>query len=246
MTSSTIPHPMLLRLDQITLDERVWPRERLDSERVEMFMELVREAREAAGSGQGWSDPLPPLAVVADGRGGYLLADGRHRYEARRRLGRGFEQVGANVVMPNGQAPAQYAYEIALYTATVSAKPLTTAEKRAAILRLLDERPDLSDRAIARLVGVGNATVSGYHQALRKAGVEGGAEGVDVPWRSDPRHEPLRSIFTLLRYGEPFALDDDRDESQLEDELRAALHDQYPTHAADWATWWAKRFQAAA
>jgi hypothetical protein len=154
---------MVLSLDQITLDDRAWPRDVLDEERIELFAEMVRDACDAAGTGQGWSDPLPPLMVVADDRGGYVLADGRHRYEARCRLGAGFDLVPVQAFQPNDRAPLDFAYELALLC-TQGAKPLTTAEKRAAIARLLAERRDLSDRAIARLVGVSHRTV-GAHRA---------------------------------------------------------------------------------
>jgi Winged helix-turn-helix DNA-binding len=200
------PQPMLLSLDQITLDERVWPRAGLDDERVELFAELVRDARDAAGTGQGWSDPLPPLVVVADGRGGYVLADGRHRYEARRRLGAGFDLVGVQVFQANGRSPVDFAYELGLLC-THGAKPLTTAEKCAAILRLLDERSDLSDRAIARLVGVSNSTVSSYRRALCDSHTGGEPEEAGGTERGQPstRREPLRWEVAARRLAEDTA-----------------------------------------
>jgi DNA-binding CsgD family transcriptional regulator len=152
-------------LAQIRLDDRAWPRQELDDQRVELFAELVRDARESAGAVRGWSDPLPPLAVVVDGQGGYLLADGRHRYEARRRLGPDFDLVDVNAFQADGRTPEDRAYELALRFATISAKPLTTAEKRAAILRLIEERPELSSREIARLVGVSHSTVNIHRRA---------------------------------------------------------------------------------
>jgi hypothetical protein len=155
---------MTIPLDRITLDPEAWPREALDEERVELFAELLRDARAAVTHTQsGWVDPLPPLVVVDDGRGGYVLADGWHRCAARRRLGVGFDLVQGAVYQPNGQEASRRAYELALMC-TLSARPLTTAEKRAAIARLIAERAELSDRAIARLVGVSHRTV-GAHRA---------------------------------------------------------------------------------
>ncbi|MBV9167461.1 MAG: hypothetical protein JO342_15095 [Solirubrobacterales bacterium] len=151
-------------LNRITRDRRTWPREALDEERVAVMVALTHDARDAAHARTGGTDPLPPLVVVADGQGGYLLADGHHRYEARRRLGPEFDTVTVDVYPNEGRPPAELTYELALRFATVSAKPLTTAEKRAAIERLLSERPDISDRAIARLVGVSHSTV-GVHRA---------------------------------------------------------------------------------
>jgi hypothetical protein len=196
-------HTTAVRLDEITLAERSWPREQLDEERVELFAEILGDARQAAGTGQGWSDPLPPLVVVAAGLGGYLLADGRHRYEARRRLGVGFDVVGVQVFQANGRPPVDFAYELALLC-THGAKPLTTSEKRAAILRLIGERPDASDRAIARLVGVSNSTVSVHRRGLCDSHAVG--EPVDAPYsenrQASTRREPLRWEVAAQRLAE--------------------------------------------
>jgi len=230
------PQAMLLSLDQIALDGGVWPRAALDAERVELFAELVRDARDSAGTGQGWTDPLPPLVVVADGRGGYVLADGRHRYEARRQLGAGFDLVQVQVFQPDGRLPTDLAYELALHFATISAKPLSNPEKRAAVDRLISERPELSSRQVARLVGVSHTFVD----TRRCGNVAADERDGDRPLsrKSDP-------IGRLLDHGEPFALDEDLDVEALEDELVEGLLDRYPTHATEWAEWWAERFQEA-
>ena len=167
VTSITVP------LASITLDPVAWPRETFDEERVELFAEMIRDASaQATGTGSGWVNPLPPLVVVADGRGGYVLADGWHRYEAHRRLGAGFDLVSVAVHPSAGVDLGAHAYELSLVYATVSAKPLTTAEKRAAIKRLLAERPELSDRAIARLVGVSHRTVGAHRAGLGNLSTE--------------------------------------------------------------------------
>ncbi|MGI8559468.1 MAG: hypothetical protein ACR2ND_14390 [Solirubrobacteraceae bacterium] len=205
--SAQTPQTTGLSLDQITLDERAWPRDALDEDRVKLFAELIRDARDAAGHGQGWTDPLPPLVVVADGQGGYLLADGRHRYESRRRLGTGFDLVSVGVFQPDGRAPADRAYELALLC-TQGAKPLTTAEKRTAILRLIAERPELSDRAIARLVGVAHATVGKYRAGVVNLTTERSApEEADDDGRQQPdgRNEPLRWEVAARRLAENVA-----------------------------------------
>ena len=65
--------------------------------------------------------------------------------------------------------------------------------------------------------------------------------------RDDRRQSRRRDpISRLIDYGEPFALDDeDLDAEDLENELAANLRDKYPTHAAEWAQWWAERFAEA-
>ncbi len=172
------PTPSALRLDQIALDDRAWPRDALDEERIELFAEMIHDAREASGG-----DPLPALVVVADGCGGYLLADGRHRYEALRRLG--LQGARVQLFTADGRAPEHLAYELALRYATVSAKPLTTAEKRGAIDRLIDERPELSNRQIARLVGVSHSTVNEHRRRVDGSSTPAGASR-DQPSRWQP------------------------------------------------------------
>jgi hypothetical protein len=185
-----------VRLDEVTLDGWAWPRDQLDEERVQLFAELIRDAHDAAASSRsGWTDPLPPLILVADGQGGYVLADGRHRYEARRRLGTGFDLAQAHVFLPDCRPPADLAYELALHFATISAKPLTSAEKRSAIVRLIAQRPELSDRAVARLVGVSHATVGKY-----RAGVVNLTTDPNTPEEADDTERTHPSSRTPLRW----------------------------------------------
>ena len=139
-----------LPLAQISRGGRAWPREQLDEDRVALFREMLAE------------DPtsLPPTIVVADGNGGFILADGHHRATAHEQLGGGYDLISAEVRQaPPGHAPTDYAYAIALDCSAKTSVPLTRAEKQAAIRRLAAERPDLSDRAIGRLAGVSHATV---------------------------------------------------------------------------------------
>jgi hypothetical protein len=187
--SAPAPQTTAVSLDQITLDDRVWPREQLDSERVELFMELIRDVRESALTGQNWTDPLPPLVTVADGQGGYIVADGRHRYEARRRLRADFDVVPVYVFQPDGRTSIDRAYELALSFATVSAKPLTTAEKRAAIQRLITDRPELSGREVARLVEVSHSTVNEHRRRVDDSSTDADSVSREQPGTG---REPLR------------------------------------------------------
>jgi ParB-like chromosome segregation protein Spo0J len=235
-----------LSLHQITLDGRAWPREALDEERVELFAELVRDVYEHAARTQtGWKDPLPPIVVVADGRGGYVLADGRHRHEARRRLGAGFDRVQANVFEPNGRLPIDHAYELALLC-TIGAKPLTQAEKDGAIARLIAERHDLSDRAIARLVGVSPTTVGKRRAGLSNLDTQQNARAGAGSQRISERVIPVNG---LLAHGEKLlhssGLDATSARQRIEQELAAAIQTRDPEQAAAWADWWAGRFAGA-
>lgn len=146
-------------LDLIRTERRAWPRHGLDQARVAEFFSLY---------GEGEASVLPPLDLVPLPDGLYLLADGHHRFEALLQLwaaaGKSAGQVApwalARVLeLPEGREPLEFAFELGVETAARVSKPLTRAERRAAVLRLLAERPGVSDRELARMVGVSHQTV---------------------------------------------------------------------------------------
>lgn len=151
-----------LSSESILGDRRAWPRRGLDEERAAEFMGLYAE------HGQ---DALPPIEVVALEDGQFIVADGWHRLTAQLRLE--LDHVRAVVVAPRpGLSASEVAYERALETASRTAKPLSRAEKRAAIARLLAERPAASDREIARLVGVDHKTVGSVRRRVGSSPAE--------------------------------------------------------------------------
>jgi hypothetical protein len=170
MSSSCVP------LDRVRFDARAWPREYLDAERVEDFASLYREEGASV---------LPPIEVVADAAGGFLLADGVHRSEAARAAGL-VELPASFLTSGSATDPITFAYLRALECSAISAKPLTRAEKQAAIARLIEERPTASDREIGRLVGADHKTVG----RIRRAGLP--AEGSGVPRASSPKDAAKR------------------------------------------------------
>jgi hypothetical protein len=136
-------------LARIHFVRRAWPRQYADSERIEDFAALYREEGFAA---------LPPPELIADGHGGWLIGDGVHRIEAARRLK--VEAIPARFVgTATDVDPVEFAFLYALGRAAASAKPLTRAEKQAAVRRLIGAIPAVSDREIGRLAGVDHKTV---------------------------------------------------------------------------------------
>ena len=123
-------------LQRIRFVARAWPRRYSDPERIEDFAALYREEGFAA---------LPPPELIADGHGRWLIGDGVHRIEAARKLK--LEAIPARLV---GTAPdvdpVELAFLYALGRSAASAKPLTRAEKQAAVRRLLAALPAASDR----------------------------------------------------------------------------------------------------
>lgn len=140
----------LIPLSLIHRDALGWPRKHLDAERIDEFEDLYLELGPTA---------LPPIEVVPDGDGSYVVADGNHRFEAISVLDvDGIEVVVLSV--PHGATPLDVCFERGLVTAARSPLRLTRAEKHAAIMHLKYTRPALSNREIAALVGCSHQTVA--------------------------------------------------------------------------------------
>lgn len=164
-----------INVGAITRDPALWPRGRLDEDRVQTFVGYLGTGDEAL---------LPPIVVV-NSRRTWLLADGWHRLAAAERCG--IKTMTAEVAIPPfGQKAEDYVYELAVRTAVHSALPLTANERVAAIRRLIAGRPDLSDRAIGRLTGCSHVTVGKYRRAVHEE-IEGAPGGhFDQPARGAP------------------------------------------------------------
>ncbi|MBU0994161.1 MAG: helix-turn-helix domain-containing protein [Proteobacteria bacterium] len=61
----------ILNLSEIFKDDTIYPRETVDESRIEFFSDLIREGTE-----------FPPIKIVQDKFGRYILLDGYHRYSA--------------------------------------------------------------------------------------------------------------------------------------------------------------------
>jgi ParB-like chromosome segregation protein Spo0J len=154
---SPVTPAQLVDLDKIRFEQQAWPRRFLDVERVEDFAVLFEEQGVTA---------LPPLELVDDGAGRFLIADGVHRREAARQAG--LTEVLAGVHAPEPALdPITVAYLRALACSAISSKPLTRAERWAAIRKLIRAQPNSSDREIARLVACDHKTVARQRQRLR-------------------------------------------------------------------------------
>jgi hypothetical protein len=145
-----------IRLQHLQLDPAVWPRQRLDDDRVAEF---------AAHYEEGGPNALPPIQAVDQEL--MLLSDGFTRYAAAAVAG--LDALPTIIVeLPEGADPVRFAYVRAIGASTGGAKQLTRVEVHAAIRRLIAES-ELSDADIALLVGVSKATV--WRERRRAAGV---------------------------------------------------------------------------
>lgn len=184
----------VIPLDAIELDWTYYPREDLDEARILEFRDLVRDP-ESAGA-------LPPVELVPhpDQPGRYLAPDGWHRIHAH--LDEERLTIPA-IILPAGTD----VFLQAVQRAAVTAKPLTRAEKRSAVARLLAEHPDWSNHRIAEAAGVSRPLVaqirSGGNVAPRPDCETGEAVAPTIRRGPDPAQRALRSLIKayLDRYG---------------------------------------------
>jgi hypothetical protein len=161
----------LVTIDRIRFAEKAWPRRFLHEERVEEFTALFLEQGHTA---------LPPEELVDDRQGGLLIADGVHRYQAALHAGMTELLATVHTVEP-GVDPIAFAFRRGLERSAISSKPLTRAEKRAAIRRLLREQPQSSDRGLAQLIAVDHKTVGRIRKELEVPNLLGDGEGTFTP-----------------------------------------------------------------
>jgi uncharacterized protein YerC len=153
---TTTHGPENLPIDAIDRDIRAWPRSSLDHQRVAEFVSLYEDGGIAA---------LPPLEVLVDQEGNFLLYDGHHRFEALQQLG--FEDVPVFALeVREGDDPIQLAFERAIAVSSTAAKPLTRTERRWAVVRLLQADSSRSDREVARISGASPTTVGRIRREL--------------------------------------------------------------------------------
>ena len=140
----------LVAVDQLRRRHQV--RRVLDPEHVERLTEVL--------------DRCPPILVSEDG----AIIDGEHRVAAARRLG--VSEVPA-IVLPVGSV-AGAELVLAIEANTSHGLPLSREERRAAVAAVLEVRPAMSDREIARVCGVGRGLVATIRAATS---CSGGSDG---------------------------------------------------------------------
>lgn len=123
--------------------------------RVAISVDAVDDYAEAVTAGVS----LPPIVVFHDGAA-YWLADGFHRLHANRKIG----AVTIDADVRNGtQADAQlFAYG----ANQAHGLRRTNDDKRKAVLGVLGLKPDWSDRAVAKHVGVTHPFVAAERRSL--------------------------------------------------------------------------------
>lgn len=133
--------PSRLRLDDLFTDESLQTREKVDTEKVAEYADALKEGAR-----------FPPIVVFYDGER-YWVADGFHRLEAVKNLGR--SDIEAEVRSGDHAEALDYA----LSANARHGLPRTTADKQRAIRMAIKAHPDLGDNAIGELCAVDHKTV---------------------------------------------------------------------------------------
>lgn len=191
LTTTAVP------LEAIELDWSYYPREELDEARILEFRDLLRDP-ESAGA-------LPPVELVPhpDQPGHYLAPDGWHRIHAH--LDEARQTISA-VILPGDTDVFLHSVQ----RAAVTAKPLTRAEKRTAVTRLLAEHPDWSNHRVAAAAGVSRPLVAQLRaggnvapSAIDADPETGDAAAPAIRRGPDPAQRALRSLIRAYvdRYG---------------------------------------------
>ena len=133
---------MKIPLSQIEIDDKFYPRTVPDWMTVQRYSDAMESGI-----------AFPPITVVKTS-GHYLLLDGRHRFEATRKLDH--ERIYAVVK----QVPKKQWFQIALQMNMTNGKPLSMQERLTGANRLLDE--GLSRATVAKLVHIPTEKLTKY------------------------------------------------------------------------------------
>lgn len=163
----------VIKIDRIRIDGETQVRVALNEEVVAEYADVV--------------DELPPVTLFLDGAD-YWLADGFHRLFAHLKAGR---DVIRAVVLRGTLDDARF---YSLGANRGHGLRLSNADKRQAVQRAIAQRPDLSDREIAKHVGVTHPFVAAIRRPeVREAREARRAEVVTV---TTPRNERVVTVTT--------------------------------------------------
>jgi biotin operon repressor len=142
-----------IKISDIVLDSRIYPRSSIDHKRVAMFEENMRDGFEF--------EPIH-LEVHPDEPGKYHILDGAHRFHAYKGIGQ--KEVPAEIIKLNGKDPLLYAARQA-----IGPRLLNDEEARNTARRAYQNNPKLSSEEIGKDVGRSRQAVDNYIMDLRAA-----------------------------------------------------------------------------
>lgn len=148
MDTSSTRRDGVERVTVAGLQRRHRVRRALDAEHVELLAEVL--------------DQCPPILLSQDG----TIVDGEHRVTAARKLG--IAELPAVTLPVGSDADAELICAIAANTS--HGRPLNREERRDAVAAVLAVRPEMSDREISRVCGVGRGLVATIREATSRSG----------------------------------------------------------------------------
>ncbi len=140
-----------IKISDIILDNRIYPRSSIDHKRVSMFEENMRDGFEF--------DPIH-LEVHPDEPGKYRILDGAHRFNACKGIGK--KEITAEIIELNGKDPLLYAARQA-----IGPRLLNDEDARNTARRAYQNNPKLSSEEISKDVGRSRQSVDNYIADLR-------------------------------------------------------------------------------
>jgi len=179
-----------LPLDALVLDEAIQPREHLDEATVEEYAAAM-----AAG------DRFPPIAVFTTDFQTYIVGDGFHRVPAARKAGH--KHIAAEIHSGDREDAAWHAAG----SNRSHGLRRTNADKARAVRMalMLPGAASVSDRAIAKHVGVDHETVAKYRAELESTG---GIPQSTIRTGADGRTIDTANIGKSAQPAEPEAADE--------------------------------------
>ena len=140
-----------IKIEDIVLDKRIYPRSSIDHKRVSMFEENMRDGIKF--------DPIH-LQAHPDEPGKYRILDGAHRFTAHK--GMGEKEIPVQKIKLNGTHPLLYAAKQA-----IGPRQLNDEETRDAVRRAYLDDPNLSSAEIGKAFGRSRQAVDKYIADLR-------------------------------------------------------------------------------
>ena len=140
-----------IKIEDIVIDNSIYPRSSIDHKRVSMFEENMRDGFEF--------DPIH-LQEHPDEPGKYRILDGAHRFKAYK--GTGEKVVKAEIINLNGEDPLLYAASKA-----IGPRELKDDEAREIARRAYLNNPRVSSVKVGKAVGRSRQAVDSYISDLR-------------------------------------------------------------------------------
>ena len=135
----------------VTLDESIYPREKIDHKRVHIFSENLREGFKF--------DPIE-VQIHPEKKGKYRILDGVHRWNAHKESG--LTDIPVIIKDLKGIDPLLYAAKMA-----IGPRQLTEKETRYTARRAFQNNPKLTSSEIGKLIGRTRQTIANYIADLK-------------------------------------------------------------------------------